>query len=439
MQIEKHRNNYTKDMQLSKKYNQNKITMKNRFLLVALLFLSAVITVQTSNASDVTGKVLYQGDVNRPIGSVMVVLKNVDNNSVQTFKTENDGTYQFTNLSVGNYIVTGTTSAAGGGVTYYDAAMVFLHLIGYYQFTPIQLLAADVNGSGNVNWVDYNLIIKYILKGTPFPVGPWKFESTAFPITNLKSVDYDPKTLGGTCSGDVGGTFVPQIRNTPALPLAQDGTIEVSGSEPFTTRILTQNDLSITGAGLVINYPSDLVQIESIEFKGTDYEYNIEGGQIRLVWGNPETAPVDFGEGETFITIHGVSTSAFKPGMTASISLDGNTSLMSASNEEVTGLKFATPMIKYGKPALKLSNYPNPFTNSTKLSIFSPESGNATIEVYSATGQFVKSIPAGVMNAGHHEVDFDASQLAKGSYICKLRIQTENSELTNTIRLLKAK
>jgi hypothetical protein len=412
--------------------------MKNCFLLVTLL-LTALITVQTSKASNVTGKVLYQGDVNRPIGSVLVVLKNMNDNSVQTVKTENDGSYLFSNLSVGNYVVTGSSSAAGSGVTYYDAAMVFLHLVGYYQFTPMQLLAADVNGSGNVNWVDYNHIIKYILKGTPFPVGPWKFESATFPITNLKSADYDPKTIGGTCSGDVGGTFVPQIRNTPALPVAQEGTIEVTGSEPFTTRILTQNALSINGAGLIINYPSDLVQIESVEFKGTDYEYNIENGQIRLVWGNPETTPVDFGEGETFITIHGVSTSAFKQGMTASIGLDGNTSLVGASNNEVTDMKFASPLIKYGKPALKLSNYPNPFTNSTKLSIFSPETGNATIEVYNATGQFVKSIPAGVMTAGSHEVDFDASQLAKGSYICKLRIQTENSELTNTIRLLKAK
>lgn len=412
--------------------------MKNRFLFVTLL-LSAFITVQTSIASDVTGKVLYQGDVNRPIGNVVVILKNMNDNSVKTFKTENDGSYQFTNLNAGNYVVTGTTTAEGSGVTYYDATMVFLHLVGLYQFTPIQLMAADVNGSGNVNWTDYNLIVKFILKGTPFPVGPWKFESTTFPITNLKSADYDPKALGGTCSGDVGGAFVPQIRNTPALPVAQDGTIEVSGSEPFTTRILTQNALSINGAGLVINYPSDLVQIESIEFKGTDYEYNIENGQIRLVWGNPETTPVDFGEGETFITIHGVSTSDFKQGMTASIGLDGNTSLISASNQEVTNVKFASPLIRFGKQTVRFSNYPNPFANSTKLSVFSPESGNATIEIFNSTGQFVKSIPAGVINAGYHEVDLDASQLAKGSYICKLRIQTEKSELTNTIRLLKAK
>jgi len=416
----------------------NYTTMKNYSLLSTLL-LAAIISLQTSRAADINGKVLYQGDINRPIGNVIVTLKNMDNNSVKTFVTNYDGSYQFTNLAKGEYIVTGSTSNAGGGVTYYDAAMVFLNLIGYYQFSPLQLLAADVNGSGNVTWGDYNLIVKHILKGTPFPAGPWKFETTEFPVTDMKSDAYDPKQLGGTCSGDVGGTFVPTVNNTPALPIAQEGTLNVTEGESFSTRIFTQNELSITGAGIIINYPSELVEIESVEFKGADYEYNIENGQIRLVWGNPDTDPVIFSEGETFVTIHGVSTAAFKSGMTANISMDGNTSLMSASNKEVTDLKFATPLIKSGKSGLKLSNYPNPFTNSTKLTVFAPENGNAVIEIYSTTGQLVKKIPAGEMNAGRHEIDLDASQLSKGSYICKIRIQSGNSESTNSIRLLKAK
>jgi flagellar hook assembly protein FlgD len=112
---------------------------------------------------------------------------------------------------------------------------------------------------------------------------------------------------------------------------------------------------------------------------------------------------------------------------------------MSTSNTEITNLKFASPIIKYGKPSLRLNNYPNPFTNSTKLSIFTPEKGNATVEVYSTTGQLVKKISLGVLNAGYHEVDLDASQMSKGNYICKLRIQSESSEFTNSIRLLKAK
>jgi hypothetical protein len=409
--------------------------MKNNFTFLTLLLL-AFISAPILKAEDLIGKAIYQGDVSRPIGYVSVALKNVDNNTIQTYKTGADGSYQFMNVPNGNYSLTGTTSIAGGGVSYYDAAMVFLHLAGKYQFSPIQMLASDVNGSGTVNWTDYNLIIKNILFGKPFPTDPWKFETINFTISNLK--ESNPKGLGGTCSGDVGGTFVPTANSTPALPVAQEGVINVTGGDLFTTKILTHNELSITGAGLIINYPSELLQIESVEFKGADYEYNIENGQIRLVWGDPNTAPVNFNDGETFITIHGICTSAFKEGMTASIGMDGNTSLINASNKEETKLNFASPLIKFGKPSMKLSNYPNPFKNSTRLNIYTPQEGNATIEVYSASGQLVKNISAGLMNAGFNEVNLDASQLAKGYYICKIRVHAKTTEFSDSMRLLKA-
>ncbi len=400
------------------------------------LILIAMLSVQTVKALNVDGKVLYQGDSTRPINNVNVMLKNLDNGGIQTYVTGGNGFYEFLNVSNGNYSLTCTKTQAGGGVTFLDATLVFLNIIGFYQFTPIQFLGSDVNGSNSITWSDYNLIVSHILFNTAFPIGPWTFESQYFTISNLK--DGVPKGTGGTCSGDVGGTFVPTVNNTPALPVAQEGAINVTSGEPFTTRILTHNDLSINGAGILINYPEELMNIETIEFKGANYQYNIENGQIRIVWGDPSTEPINFNEGETFITIHGTSTEAFKQGMTATLSLDGNTSLMNTSNQEVSGLSFASPVLKYNSPSLKLSNYPNPFVTSTKLSIYTPETGNAIIEVYSSSGQLVKNIAAGNMNAGYNEVNLDASQLAKGYYMCKLRIQATGGEISNTIRILKA-
>lgn len=409
-----------------------------RILNSLVFILITLLSVQTLKAEDVTGNVLYQNDITKPLGNIEVKLKNIDDNTFQTYITGENGYYEFIDVPGGNYLLTGKTALPGGGVTYYDAYLVFLNILGLYQFTPMQFMASDVNGSNSITWVDYNLIVRHILRGTPFPVGPWRFESATFTIIITNFKDGVPHGLGGTCSGDVGGTFVPTVHSTPAISVAQEGIINVSAEESFTTRILTSNELSITGAGIIINYPSELLRIESVEFKGSDYEYNIENGQIRLVWGNPNTESVNFSAGETFITIHGVSTSAFEKGITANLSLDGNTSLMDASNQEVNNLKFSSPVIKYGNAALKLTNYPNPFTTSTKLSIYSPEEGNATIEVYSTTGQLVKNIEVGTISAGSHEISLDASQLAKGYYLCKMRIQTGSSELSKTIRILKA-
>lgn len=409
--------------------------MRIKFNLFALLLIG-VLSVSQIKAADINGRVLYQGDTARPLNNVIVSLRNLDNNSLQTFTTTANGMYSFTNLANGNYSLTGTTSINGGGVSYYDAVMVFLNIIGFYQFTPIQSLASDVNGNGIINWTDYNLIVSHILYGTAFPVGPWKFETTTFSISNFK--DGVPTGVGGTCSGDVGGTFVPVNNNTPALPVAQEGSVNVTANEEFTTRIITKNSITTSAAGIVINYPTELLNITSVEFKGNDFEYNITDGQIRMVWGNPNTEPIQFEAGETLVTLHGTTTSAFGAGMSATFSVDGNTSIMNSGNEEIADLKMASPVIKYTSPSLNLTNFPNPVVSSTRLSFFAPEAGEVTISVYSMSGQLIKSITEGTIDAGNHELILDATDLSKGYYICKLSLSTGGAELSSQIKILKA-
>lgn len=407
-----------------------------RILNFALLVLIVLLSSQQLNAAIVNGNVLYQGDSTRPIGGVNVQLKNLTTNATQQFLTGNSGYFQFTNVESGQYKLTGTTSIPGGGVSYYDAILVFLNLIGNYQFTPIQFLASDVNGSGTITWADFNLIVKHVLYGTPFPVGPWKFESVTFSVTELK--DGVPHGIGGTCSGDVGGTFVPTYNNIPALPVAQAGELKVAENSTFTTSILTSNSFSINAAGIIITYPADLLNIESIEFKGTDHEYTIDNGQIRIVWGNPNTTPISFNKNESLVTIHGSVTPEFKSGMIATFGVDGNTSIINVNNQEISGLTFASPAIKIGSPELNLSNYPNPFISTTKLSIYTPEAGNAIIEVYNTNGQLVMTTQAGMISAGYHEIVLDATKLSKGYYICNLRLLNSKSKINKSIRLVKA-
>jgi hypothetical protein len=409
--------------------------MKKTLNLVAVLIVT-LLSLQNLTAGTIGGKVLYQGDSTRPIGNVIVALKNLGTNAIQTYTTTGNGIYQFSNVINGNYKLTGTTANVSGGVTYYDAVMVFLNILGVYQFSPMQFLGSDVNGSGTITWTDYNLIISHLLWGNPFPVGPWRFESPTFTISNFK--DGVPNGLGGTCSGDVGGTFVPQYNNTPALPVAQAGTINFGSGEPFTTQMITNKQISITGAGIVITYPSELLNIKSVDFKGVDYQYNIEGNKINIVWGNPNTAAINFASGETFVTIHGITTAAFKTGMAATFGLDGNTSLIDATNQEVKNLSFATPLIQASNATLKLSNFPNPFKASTKLSIFNTEDGVANVEIFNATGQLVKTIAIGDLSAGYHEFNLETSQLASGYYVCILHLQNDLGESNKTIRLLKS-
>lgn len=65
-------------------------------------------------------------------------------------------------------------------------------------------------------------------------------------------------------------------------------------------------------------------------------------------------------------------------------------------------------------------NYPNPFNPVTKISFSIPESGSVKLEVFNILGQKVASLVNEKMNAGIHEVDFNASQLSSGVYLYRI-------------------
>jgi predicted GH43/DUF377 family glycosyl hydrolase len=66
-------------------------------------------------------------------------------------------------------------------------------------------------------------------------------------------------------------------------------------------------------------------------------------------------------------------------------------------------------------------NYPNPFNPSTTIRYGLPSKLYVRLEVYTTLGQLVATLVSGEMDAGMHEVRFDASALATGLYIYRIR------------------
>ncbi len=65
-------------------------------------------------------------------------------------------------------------------------------------------------------------------------------------------------------------------------------------------------------------------------------------------------------------------------------------------------------------------NYPNPFNPSTKISYTIPVDSRVTLQIYSVTGELVRELVNTNQSAGTYVVDFDASDLANGTYIYKI-------------------
>ena len=65
-------------------------------------------------------------------------------------------------------------------------------------------------------------------------------------------------------------------------------------------------------------------------------------------------------------------------------------------------------------------NYPNPFNPSTKISFQIPERGQTKLKVFDALGNEVATVVDGIVEAGIHELEFNAAGLTSGVYIYTL-------------------
>ncbi len=66
-------------------------------------------------------------------------------------------------------------------------------------------------------------------------------------------------------------------------------------------------------------------------------------------------------------------------------------------------------------------NYPNPFNPNTTIKFKLSAASMTTLKVYNIIGQEVATLVNGVIAAGNHEVDFDASVMSSGVYFYTLR------------------
>ncbi len=99
-----------------------------------------------------------------------------------------------------------------------------------------------------------------------------------------------------------------------------------------------------------------------------------------------------------------------------------------AGNQSVTG-------IENGKvtSASITSNNPNPFVNTTKVTVTIPEKcKTATIRISSSAGSIVEEIA--VLERGNASITIDGGQWAPGIYFCSL---ITDGTLTGTIKMMK--
>jgi hypothetical protein len=73
-----------------------------------------------------------------------------------------------------------------------------------------------------------------------------------------------------------------------------------------------------------------------------------------------------------------------------------------------------------------LQNFPNPFNPTTKIEYTVPTNGRVKLDVFSITGQTIKTLVDENQEAGYYSVDFSATNNSAGMYFYKLSIDNKN-------------
>ncbi|OGU77027.1 MAG: hypothetical protein A2V93_12195 [Ignavibacteria bacterium RBG_16_34_14] len=85
-------------------------------------------------------------------------------------------------------------------------------------------------------------------------------------------------------------------------------------------------------------------------------------------------------------------------------------------------------------------NYPNPFNPSTKISFTLPIESNVTLKIFNLLGEEVINLLNGTVNAGYHNVNFDASNLNSGIYFYQIEAQgNDGSSFSEVKKMILAK
>lgn len=402
--------------------------MKRQFTtLFVMLLAGLMLSIQVQAQTDINGLVLYHFKPNKPIPSVNLSLIDTAGVVVATAVTVMNGSYTFTNVPYGTYTMTAQTSISAGGVTMGDAFLMFLHLCNLYTFTPIQELAADVDGDGTVTWTDYwTVVIGWFVQGYPFPVGPWTFEDVTFTLTGAKT---NVPTMGGSSAGDVNGTFVPSTRDLPAVEATYTAK---HATNDFSVEIYAKDITETSAMGLVINYPSSMVDISNITCQLGETNMAIENGQIRLSWVNQSNGSATVNQGLPILVINANTNSSYN-GSDIKFVIDPTSHFSDYKGEKIeTG--YTLPLITNSGSYLA-SNYPNPFNGSTTITYSLPANVKVNISLFNQQGQLVKVITDAPENAGTHNIVFDSNGLEAGVYYYTLKTSGLNT-INETKRMI---
>ena len=380
--------------------------------ILAVLFLS--MTSGINAQTNLQGSVLYHNNPSKPIPSVELKLTSSNGIVVATTFTNGQGQFTFTNIPYGTYTISSSTTIPAGGINLTDSWMLMMYLLGFNNLTPIQALAADVDGDNQITWNDYfTIVIGWFLQGYPFPSGDWQFADKVVTFTgNLK----DGTKIIGTSSGDLNGSYVPNITKDALTTVSLNNQLTSSTNQ---ANINIASSQELTGFGLVLSF-DNLQQVPTnvtSTLKG--FNYSINENSVRVAWIAEDGKPINFEKGKTLFTLEGGQFNE------KSISVLPESHAISTNGEILPqfGIDMAKPNFT------NCTIYPNPTSNLLNINFTAAENQQYSVSILGQDGSQVMTTDYMSTIDGIQHISIDVARLAAGNYYYSIRNSYSNQPI----------
>jgi hypothetical protein len=240
--------------------------------------------------------------------------------------------------------------------------------------------------------------------------------------------------------GDINSSYVPTSagfgKDAQPIELAYTDEIAVRKGDIATVPIRISHGADVAAISLNMTYNSNLIEIVDVNFEEDNYNVDEKAGKLRIGWFTQDPVYYSAGDAVALITVRVLDDIVSDVRL---FELEAGTELADIDAMVIEGIKFDTDGLntttsvgQLNDNDLFVTNYPNPFRNSTIISYYLPEASTVQLVVFNKMGQAVETLVDESQAAGAHKVEFNRTDLLPGVYYYKIVVSGDAGIFTET-------
>ena len=278
-------------------------------------------------------------------------------------------------------------------VSSFDASLVLDAVVDVIELSEAAQVAADVSDDGTVSALDASLILRYAIGDPEVPCFPAADGCDA----GARVASADASTVGGLVAW-----------GTPEAAGAE--TARTEGSDAF-VRLPLELTASSDVFAVEIDVPMDptaatVTAVEPSLPDGWVAAHHVTDGVLRIALSGATPLPSG--------TVANVTLQRLRPD--DALFLGGTARLGEAASVTVADVAAEPVPVEFGLRG----NYPNPFTDGTRIAFDLPADASVTVEVYDAIGRRVFEHTSSVQAGARRTVSVRAAEFPAGIYVYRV-------------------